>query len=64
MNKISKAYSTNGGMDNDVPIVYVGGIIQELVNLKNIIKQNYIFQTNKIAPTLRTIALQKTKGGW
>jgi len=27
MNKISKAYSTNGGMDNDVPIVYVGGII-------------------------------------
>jgi len=24
----------------------------------------HFFQTNKIAPTLRTIALQKTKGGW
>jgi hypothetical protein len=25
--KISKAYGTNGSMDNDVPIVFVGGFI-------------------------------------
>ncbi len=72
--KISKACGTIGGMDNGVQIDLAGGLVQELVNLKDNEKHDVLpspnrqvppfagnfSQVNKTPPTLRLAACKKS----